>query len=114
MSPTVAAALLGLAAGTETSVSAKIAFQKYPGYTGPYDVTTLPSTGDATIWSNGVVTLQYYLNGVPVICEKPSDAANSCGIHIHEGMVCDDADKVGGHYYDDKQMSSDPWASVVY
>merc|ERR1712087_545032 len=96
-------------------MGAKIQFQKYPGYTGPYDVNKkgLPSTGDAQIWSNGIVTLQYYINGVPVSCSKPSDKANSCGIHIHEGMTCDDADKVGGHYYD-AGLSSDPWANVVY
>jgi len=106
--------MIGLVGATETAVSAKIAFQKYPGYTGPYNVETLPSTGDATIWSNGVVTLQYAINGVPVSCEKPSDKANSCGIHIHEGKTCDNASKVGGHYFDSTAMSSDPWASVVY
>jgi|ERR1712150_318369 len=108
--------IIGTPSELHAHVSSKIPFQKYPGYDGPYDVNTqgLPSTGDATIWSNGIVTLQYYINGVPVSCSKPSDKANSCGIHIHEGKRCDDASKVGGHYFDDKAMSSDPWANVVY
>merc|ERR1712211_128821 len=80
--------IIGTPSELHAHVSAKIPFQKYPGYDGPYDVNTqgLPSNGDATIWSNGIVTLQYYINGVPVSCSKPSD----------------------------KAKSSDPWANVVY
>merc|ERR1711967_121302 len=29
-------------------------------------------------------------------------------------MTCDDADSVGGHYYDGDSISADPWSPVTY
>merc|ERR1712048_259894 len=39
---------------------------------------------------------------------------NASGIHIHEGMTCDDADSVGGHYYDGDSIAADPWSPITY
>merc|ERR1712139_499833 len=44
----------------------------------------------------------------------PAGVANACGIHIHEGMTCDDAAAVGGHYYNKDSIVSDPWSPVTY
>jgi len=44
----------------------------------------------------------------------PSEAGNSCGIHIHAGDSCIDGSLVGGHYYDDTALTSDPWANAAY
>jgi len=41
------------------------------------------------------------------------DVKNGCGLHIHEGMICDDADEIGGHYYN-QDMDTDPWLTVDY
>jgi len=47
-------------------------------------------------------------------CKRtPDGVANACGIHIHEGETCDDAEQVGGHFFDGS-IPSDPWASQVY
>ena len=34
----------------------------------------------------------------------------TAGFHIHAGYTCDDADGVGGHYYDG--LSDDPWTTT--
>ena len=34
----------------------------------------------------------------------------TAGFHIHAGYTCDDADGVGGHYYDG--LSDDPWTTM--
>ena len=38
------------------------------------------------------------------------EASVSGGFHVHSGFTCDDADGVGGHYFEG--MSSDPWDSM--
>lgn len=90
--------------------SRKISFQKYPGYTGDLQVQ-----GDAFAWSlRGTAWVQFAIEGVEDECrEAPEGVANACGIHIHEGKTCDDADRVGGHFFD-SSIESDPWASKVY
>merc|ERR1712087_324073 len=44
------------------------------------------------------------------IC-NPSEIVNGCGVHIHSGTACDNADTQGGHLYD---MVEDPWQLVGY
>merc|ERR1712107_708921 len=59
--------------------------------------------------------LWYQMEGLEADCATaPEGVSNACGIHIHEGTTCDDADAVGGHYYDTTSMSSDPWSPVTY
>eukprot|EP00967_Tisochrysis_lutea_P068753 scaffold90175_cov37-Tisochrysis_lutea.AAC.1 len=41
----------------------------------------------------------------------PSEAANSCGVHIHAGMSC--MEDAMGHYYS-PVVGSDPWRTIVY
>lgn len=58
-------------------------------------------------------TMEYSLSGVDPLCmEGAGDAANSCGIHFHEGMDC--VSDAGGHYYDTVALTEDPWATVSY
>merc|ERR1719263_1331264 len=83
----------------------------YPGYSGELSVTGAVGGylygNDAYVW--------YNLAGLETDCATvPEGVANACGIHIHEGMTCDDADSVGGHYYDGDAISADPWAPVTY
>ncbi|CAK0878811.1 unnamed protein product, partial [Prorocentrum cordatum] len=96
------------AAPTMLSVSSGIG--QYPGYEGGLNVTGVVTlTGDTT------QTLQWDLAGLDTACMSGAgdDVTNGCGIHVHEGMSCDVADDVGGHYYSNDR-STDPWADVVY
>jgi Cu/Zn superoxide dismutase len=112
-----------LVAGEMVSVGS---FSSYPGYTG--SLTSV--AGTVNIASSGVVSqvLTWDLTDVDTDCTTGAgdDVANGCGIHVHAGSTCDDADDVGGHYYssvsnsleasttDDPDASDDPWADVVY
>jgi len=72
---------------------------KYPGYTGNLDIH-----GKAVVrFEHESMMFNGELDGVDVLCDK-------CGIHIHSGTTCDDADLVGGHYWDDNNnLIPDPW-----
>ena len=37
------------------------------------------------------------------------DHCKDCRIHIARGMTCDDADQVGGHYWNSDVLEDDPW-----
>merc|ERR1712078_4423 len=83
--------------------------QPYPGYSG-----SLKVTGDVKgyLSRSGNAYVTYTLNGLEDACKTtPDGVANACGIHIHEGKTCDDADAVGGHYY---STDSDPWGALGY
>jgi len=83
----------------------------YPGYSGPLKVTG--KVGGVLFGSDAF--LWYSLSGLEAECAKaPEGVANACGIHIHEGMTCDDADAVGGHYYDADSITDDPWKPLTY
>merc|ERR1711907_296560 len=62
------------------------------------------------------VYMSYSISGTEAKeCKTPPEGvANACGIHIHEGTTCDDADAVGGHYYNKTSVASDPWPAVTY
>ena len=59
----------------------------------------------------GSVMLEAVLVNVDPRCSAESDKPNGCGIHIHSGDDCADADTIGGHLY---AGESDPWSSVAY
>merc|ERR1712226_522575 len=81
----------------------------YPGYAGDLKVT---GEVDAYLAKSGNAFLTYSLNGLEDACKTtPEGVANACGIHIHEGKTCDNADDVGGHYY---ATDSDPWGVLGY
>ena len=68
-------------------------------------ITTSPSRVPLT-------TFDYHLGGLDPRCaDGAGRAANSCGIHVHEGTDCQDKSDVGGHFY---QTRSDPWKTVAY
>jgi len=70
----------------------------YPGYTGSYDDIDGDVVVAEDISDSSSLTITYDLSGL--------EADESGGMHIHEGTTCEDADEVGGHYYD---LASDPW-----
>lgn len=72
--------------------------ERYPGYTG--DVSPSGSVM-ATFLPQRKIQFEYNLQGLESNCVD-------CGIHIHEGTTCDDADEVGGHYY---SVEVDPWTT---
>lgn len=57
------------------------------------------------------VHLSAILVNIDPRCSEASDAPNGCGIHIHSGYDCADADTIGGHLY---AGESDPWTSIAY
>ena len=97
--------LAGLLEGTAAALTAQN-FVKYYDYVG-----NLIVGGSVTVTTQGTVqTLQYSLTNVDTQCAAgPGNAANSCGVHIHEGTSC--ALNAGGHYY---SGATDPWTTVTY
>jgi Cu/Zn superoxide dismutase len=96
----------------ELVVGQGIELGPYPGYTGDLKVT-----GDVNAYlaKSGNAYVTYNLKGLEDACKTtPEGVSNACGIHIHEGMTCDDADAVGGHYYDADSVEADPWSPVGY
>ena len=59
----------------------------------------------------GSVQLSAVLVNADPRCSEYSAAPNGCGIHIHSGYDCADADTIGGHLY---AAEPDPWSSVTY
>ena len=59
----------------------------------------------------GSVQLSAVLVNADPRCSEYSAAPNGCGIHIHSGYDCADADTIGGHLY---AGELDPWSHVTY
>ena len=85
----------------------------YPGYQGALTdvaggvrMTHLPDGNGA-----GSVQLSAVLVNADPRCSEYSAAPNGCGIHIHSGYDCADADTIGGHLY---AGESDPWSHIAY
>ena len=87
----------------------------YPGYQGALTdvgggviMTHLPDgNGAGSVYLSAILVNADQRCGVDV----DSDAPNGCGIHIHSGYDCADADTIGGHLY---AGESDPWSHVTY
>ena len=94
----VALALAGVASASGGSV---VFLGAYPGYAGNLSVTgTLKVSSTA-----GGIALEGIVAGL-----EPSATG---GMHVHAGFTCDDAESVGGHYYDG--LAADPWgANTTY
>jgi len=95
-------------APTMMSVSSGISY--YPDYEGDLNVTGVVTlTGDMT------QTLKWDLAGLDTACVSGAgnSVTNGCGIHVHEGLSCDFAADVGGHYYS-SDLNDDPWSDAVY
>jgi len=106
----IACGLIPSALELAASTSA-VRFGPYPGYTGELQVK-----GAATAYAYGKEAwVQFGISGVEEACATvPAGVSNACGIHIHEGKTCDDADAVGGHFYDKDSIDTDPWAPQAY
>lgn len=92
--------------------------QPYPGYAGDLQVT---GSAGAFYYYLDQVGVWFDLEGLEAdnCATVPAGVANACGIHIHEGTTCDDAEAVGGHYWGtlakgNESITSDPWAAVSY
>jgi Cu/Zn superoxide dismutase len=72
--------------------------EPYPGYTGGISPS---GSVVVTFLPQGKMKFAYHLLGLEPNCVD-------CGIHIHEGTTCDDADAVGGHY---NSVEVDPWTT---
>jgi Cu/Zn superoxide dismutase len=72
--------------------------KRYPGYAG--DVS--PAGTILATFNSKEILFAYDLQGLEPNCVD-------CGIHIHEGKTCDDADEVGGHYF---SVGVDPWTTM--
>jgi hypothetical protein len=96
--------------GDEWKWTAVSSLSPYPGFTGD------PVEGGVELsFHNNAVNISYQLKNIDRQCSNPDKATpNSCGIHIHEGKSCDDATKVGGHYYNKDLLTTDPWAAIIY
>jgi Cu/Zn superoxide dismutase len=81
-------------------------FVVYPGYNATEDVFDTSGKVTVTLFphhdggAKGFI-FRYDLSGVPPNCVN-------CGIHIHQGKTCSDANSVGGHYY---KVDVDPWTT---
>jgi len=87
----------------------------YPDYKGDVQAAgtvTLEPGADKSVklsWQLTGVGMDNKCKGAP-----PAGVANACGVHIHVGMGCKNASAVGGHYYDQKTLTSDPWSPSCY
>ena len=83
---------------TDVTEKAVVHFATYPGYEGDLEV-------------KGTLEVGTTADGVALVGTLAGlEASATGGIHIHSGFTCDDADSVGGHYFDG--MDSDPWTTT--
>lgn len=76
----------------------------YLGYTGEHDINGYVVAADEYDGAN-TLRITVLLSGLEV--------STSGGVHIHEGTTCDDADEVGGHYYNSTHTNgTDPWTTT--
>lgn len=74
----------------------------YPGYTGELKIQgNVKLNGDGSL-----VQLSWFLSGL--------EEQATGGIHIHTGTSCDNADEVGGHYWDAATEPEDPWNAALW
>ena len=77
---------------------------RYPGYNLELGAWVNP---------NGHVRTIYFGRGTEMLFEfdvyENEDHCKDCRIHIARGMTCDDADQVGGHYWNSDVLEDDPW-----
>lgn len=84
----------------------------YPGYEGDLEVTFDQIDVDLS-GTNDVYMYYQNLHGDSLCDGNTFEADNSCGLHLHVGSSCDDADEVGGHFYDSENYA-DPWLIARY
>eukprot|EP00972_Heterocapsa_arctica_P100943 14878929-Heterocapsa_arctica.AAC.1 len=84
-----------------------------PDYNGQEKITGNANVKGSGSGADAYVVLDWMLWNLPKMCMlgPKKGTKNSCGIHIHEGMCCEEP---GAHYYNKEVLNSDPWASVTY
>ena len=109
-------------------------FVPYFSYSG--DLAVSGTVGVKTRMTQDRQMIAYNLGGLDPACSGGAgEAANSCGVHIHEGTTC--TEDAGGHYFipgapvadagadddadaddddgaDDAAAGGDPWVAVTY
>eukprot|EP00854_Cymbomonas_tetramitiformis_P012850 gene12850-15186_t len=83
--------------GTQSSVLSTGELMEYPGYTGTLRIT---GTVSVTQKNTTALTVTYDIAGA-----RPNETA---GLHVHEGLSCDDA---RGHYFTGE---TDAWNAAMY
>lgn len=70
-------------------------------------------SGDVLVYFSSDIRIKMNVSGLESLCTPSS--ANGCGIHIHEGVSCDNKEQVMGHYWNSTALGeSDPWTNVTY
>merc|ERR1712150_393964 len=82
------------------------------------EITEFPR-GKITIYqrnfNEGGLWIHVNMRGIPANCESDKNdyAKNGCGVHIHAGMTCSNANLVQGHYWNKEKFgegdANDPW-----
>ncbi|CAE7880393.1 unnamed protein product [Symbiodinium sp. KB8] len=88
-------------------------FEEYPNYGGDLPLTS----GGVKVESDDEMQSLSWLftQGLDPRCDKTTcTAANCCGVHIHEGTTCSDADAIGGHFWNKDLYPEDPWMDIRY
>jgi hypothetical protein len=109
-------------AGYNTDSPLKVRkFSPYPGSMMPYtvegvvEIKTVEYYDDKVDMYTGVQFLSWSFKGGDHNCginwSLDGVKSNDCGIHIHAGTTCDNAEGVGGHLY---KTETDPWKFVHY
>ena len=85
-------------------------------YIGPYPGSDSSASGTVKISFNkdGDMTIKMDVEGVTANCSDGVGGKNQCGIHIHEGVTCNNLDFVGGHFWSPAFSATDPWVPVRY
>jgi len=83
----------------------------YPGYSGPYKPIFNLTSVD---FAGAGATISYFLTGVPCECSEIGPAANSCGLHIHDGESCEAIAGIKNHWYNASSFAVDPWIFTPY
>jgi len=93
--------LVGVVQSVKATNYLSTCIDKYPGYEGDIDA----SDGSKVIvkFDGKDMTFKFKAKGLEPNCVN-------CGVHIHTGTTCDDADLVGGHYWDADTVP-DPWVT---
>jgi len=112
----IACGLLKRSAFTSGKQLAVSNFTKYPAYEGDLVVAGVVSIDLIGTGAEASQVLTFNLTGIDPTCGATSisGVANACGIHVHVGGQCGNADTIGGHYYDQEAIASDPWTPITY